>query len=172
MATILIKQVHSVSLLTRQIDEGRRQSVMEDLQSKKKVVCLNSKIDFIQPFKTHLQVVKGNVNVAPGKKMAQIREDRRPNETDRRQEDKRQKETQEDKTDKRQKRKAENDEDTVDSEMKKRRISKLNDTKDFSAHIQRASTPIPSATNSMKRKRDEPEMSLANLSTVHELEIS
>ena len=145
---------------------------MEDLQSKKKVVCLNSKIDFIQPFKTNLQVVKGNVNVAPGKKLAQFREDRRQQETDRRQEDKRQTENQEDKTDKRQKRKAENHDDIVDSQMKKRRISKLNDTEDFSAHIQRASTPIPSATNSMKRKSDEPEMSLAYLSTVEELEIN
>ena len=52
--------------MTRQVDEGRRQVIMEDLQSRNKIICLNSKLDFIQPFKIHLQVQKGNRNIAPG----------------------------------------------------------------------------------------------------------
>ena len=39
---------------------------MEKFQTDKKIICLNSKIDFIKPFKTHLTIQTGNLNERPG----------------------------------------------------------------------------------------------------------
>ena len=55
------------SSLSRLVDEGRRQSVMEDYQAKKILTVLNSKIDFIQPMRTQLTTITKAVNYAPGK---------------------------------------------------------------------------------------------------------
>ena len=153
--------------LTRQVDEGRRQAVMEDFQSKNKVIVLNSKLDFIKPFKTQLQVHTGNVNSAPGKKdqmTVRFTTDRRQEDngktnedTDRGQEDKRK--TNEDRIQQTNKRKADSFTDSQEEElasaMKKRRIKKLNSSAEFQANIYRSSTPVPNSFNSSKRKLDQ-----------------
>ena len=50
----------------REIDEGRRQNVFEDLQNQRKNIVLNSKIDFIQPLRTQLAAYSKNINNRPG----------------------------------------------------------------------------------------------------------
>ena len=142
--------------LTRQVDEGRRQMVMEDLQSKNKVSVLNSKLDFIQPFKTHLRVHSGNINIAPGTKdpkTVRFKEDR-------------QHEDQRQKTTNGLKRKIDNDDEHVEAAMKKKRIENLYDTCELKLYskVQRSSTPVPSSSefgaaqlNSKKRKYDDTE---------------
>ena len=57
-----------LSNLERLVDEGRRQSVMEDYQAKNKVIVLNSKLDFIQPMRTQLTTITKSTNSAPGRK--------------------------------------------------------------------------------------------------------
>ena len=52
--------------LHREIDEGRRQSVFEEYQTNKKLIVLNSKIDFIQPLRTQLVAYSKNINNKPG----------------------------------------------------------------------------------------------------------
>ena len=52
--------------LTRQTNEGLRQTQLEHLQSKGKVRVMNSKLDFTRPFMTHLQVHSGSTNAIPG----------------------------------------------------------------------------------------------------------
>ena len=52
--------------LSREIDEGRRQTVFEDYQNKNKLMVLNSKIDFIQPLRTQLVAINRNINNRPG----------------------------------------------------------------------------------------------------------
>ena len=52
--------------LSRQSSEGFRQLQIEKKQSQNRAVCLNSKIDYIKPFKTHLSVNRGNINSGPG----------------------------------------------------------------------------------------------------------
>ena len=53
--------------LSRQIDEGRRQTVIEQYQTDNKLTVLNSKIDFCQPLRTNLAVISKTVNIIPGK---------------------------------------------------------------------------------------------------------
>ena len=52
--------------LTRQTDEGRRQTQMEKFQTEKKLTVLNSKIDFCQPMRTNLAVITKSDNIIPG----------------------------------------------------------------------------------------------------------
>ena len=52
--------------LSRQTSEGYRQTLMEHLQSQGKVKCLNSKLDFVQPLMSNINVSKGNRNFRPG----------------------------------------------------------------------------------------------------------
>ena len=52
--------------LTRQIDEGRRQTQMEQYQKDNKLTVLNSKIDFCQPMRTNLAVISKSDNITPG----------------------------------------------------------------------------------------------------------
>ena len=99
---------------------------MEELQRKNKVNVLNSKLDFIQPFKTHLQVLRGNMNLAP------------------------------DTNKKRKADKEIELEDNIHMTMKRRRLHDLgNETmKNFSTNVNRASTPaLEELKPSMKRKR-------------------
>ena len=122
--------------LTRQVDEGRRQGVMEDFQRKKRAIVLNSKLDFIKPFKTHVQIQTGNINTAPGRqdKIGDIFN-----------EDRRQEAKMTDKPTNKRKADDENEEqaDQMKRHMKKRKIQKLNSSNDFKTNIQRSSTPVP-----------------------------
>ena len=52
--------------LSRQTSEGYRQTLREHLQSQGKVKCLNSKLDFVQPLMSNINVSKGNRNFRPG----------------------------------------------------------------------------------------------------------
>ena len=52
--------------LTRQAQEGERQTLMEKYQADNKVTVLNSKIDFCQPFRTSLAIINKSSNVKPG----------------------------------------------------------------------------------------------------------
>ena len=57
---------------------------MEGLQTEGRVICLNSKVDFIKPFKTTVTIQNGNLNDRPGvenrqKKRGRDREEDRPN---------------------------------------------------------------------------------------------
>ena len=124
--------------LTRAVDEGRRQLEMEDLQTRGKVVCLKSKLDFIQPFKTHLQVNTGNRNVAPGKAETRRvdfkKENRQLNLEDR----------ESYKTVKtRQKRKTpEYMEDRQNCKTKRQKLDDIDDSIQFRQNIKRCSTPV------------------------------
>ena len=106
---------------------------MEDLQTRGKVVCCNSKLDFIQPFKTHLQVNTGNKNIAPGKvetRKVNFNKEDRQNKTKFRQED-------------RQKRKTpDNKEDRLESQMKRQKLDDLDDSRQFRQNVKRSSTPV------------------------------
>ena len=62
--------------LDRQCDEGYRQMVFEKYQKAGKAVLCNSKLDFIQPFKTSIAVHRGSLNRAPG----QAESDRQTNQ--------------------------------------------------------------------------------------------
>ena len=53
--------------LSRQTDEGRRQTVIEQFQTDNKITVLNSKIDFCQPLRTNLAVISKNINITPGR---------------------------------------------------------------------------------------------------------
>ena len=53
--------------LSRQSSEGFRQLQFEKKQTQNRAACLNSKIDYIRPFKTHLSVNRGNINSGPGR---------------------------------------------------------------------------------------------------------
>ena len=48
--------------LSRQTDEGKRQTVLETFQQQQKVQVLNSKTDFCQPLRTKLTVINKNTN--------------------------------------------------------------------------------------------------------------
>ena len=52
--------------MSRQVHEGYRQLKLENFQSQNKLVCLNSKIDYVQPLMTKLTVASGNSNIQPG----------------------------------------------------------------------------------------------------------
>ena len=52
--------------LGRQTFEGYRQTIMENLQYQNKVKCQNSKLDFVQPLMSNINVTKGNRNFRPG----------------------------------------------------------------------------------------------------------
>ena len=52
--------------LSRQSSEGQAQLELENLQKLSKVKCLNSKVDYIKPFKTNHIVLQGNTNKVPG----------------------------------------------------------------------------------------------------------
>ena len=54
--------------LSRQVDEGWRQSELERLQREQRVLAMNSKIDFVKPFMTSLTVSKGSGNTKSGLK--------------------------------------------------------------------------------------------------------
>ena len=109
------------------------------------LVCIN-----IQLFKVHLQVQKGNKNIAPGINQGQDSRDSRqkPLQTD-----------DPDRRTKSQKRKT--DQDKIVSNMKKRRIADANTTCDFKAYICRSSTPAPE-TSSQTDKQTEERKSSAN----------
>ena len=66
------------SNLSRQSNEGVRQTIMEKFQTDNKVTVLNSKIDFCQPFRTNLTVINklNNINIRPGELDNQIPMDR------------------------------------------------------------------------------------------------
>ena len=55
------------SNLARLVDEGKRQTLMEEYPNKQVIKVLNSKIDFIQPLRTKLTILNKNINYAPGK---------------------------------------------------------------------------------------------------------
>ena len=153
--------------LTRAVDEGRRQLEMEDLQTRGKIICCNSKLDFIQPFKTHLQVNTGNKNVAPGKvetrKVHFNMEDQGNKETKTvktsnkdRQKDKDSQDMPED----RQKRKTPDyKEDRLESEMKRQKLADLDNSIQFRKNVNRCSTPV--AESRRKRTNEEAELSSA-----------
>ena len=46
--------------------EGYRQHLMENLQANGKVKCQNSKLDFVQPLITNINISRGNRNFRPG----------------------------------------------------------------------------------------------------------
>ena len=73
----LVPLHHYTDNLGRQTDEGVRQKIMEKFQTEGKIICLNSKLDFIKPFKTHLTVQTGNMNDRPG-----VTEGRKRKQTD------------------------------------------------------------------------------------------
>ena len=50
----------------RLVDEGRRQTIFEDYQSRRVLTVLNSKIDFIQPMRAKLTSITNNINYRPG----------------------------------------------------------------------------------------------------------
>ena len=52
--------------LSRQTNEGLRQTNLEKFQAERKVSVLNSKIDFCQPMRTNLNVITKANNPAPG----------------------------------------------------------------------------------------------------------
>ena len=52
--------------LTRQTNEGVRQTDMEKYQAENKITVLNSKIDFCQPMRTNLAVISKSNNIKPG----------------------------------------------------------------------------------------------------------
>ena len=52
--------------LSRQSSEGQAQLELENLQKLSKVKCLNSKVDYIKPFKTNHIILQGNSNKVPG----------------------------------------------------------------------------------------------------------
>ena len=54
------------SNIDRLVDEGRRQTIMERYQAEKKLIVLNSKIDFVQPMRTQLTVINKPINRLPG----------------------------------------------------------------------------------------------------------
>ena len=56
-------------LISKHCNEGWRQTEMERLQQKGKVIVLNSKLDFTRPFMTHLFMHKGSSNIAPGRQL-------------------------------------------------------------------------------------------------------
>ena len=60
------------SNLQRLVDEGRRQSVMESLQSQQKVILLNSKLDFIQPMRTQITATTRSASIAQGDQKDQL----------------------------------------------------------------------------------------------------
>ena len=55
------------SNLARLVDEGKRQTIMEEYQNKQVIQVLNSKIDFVQPLRTKLTILNKNINYAPGR---------------------------------------------------------------------------------------------------------
>ena len=131
---------------------------MEDLQSRNKVICLNSKLDFIQPFKTHLQVQRGSKNSAPGETESKqgpvghfsgppimnfkSRQHKRKAEIDGRQKE--------------------------DNHLKRRRMDEADSTIEFIANInrERCSTPNPDETHiqtNRKRRLDDSELATDEL---------
>ena len=52
--------------LSRQTNEGKRQTVLESYQAANKVIALNSKIDFCQPVRTKLAVISKSTYILPG----------------------------------------------------------------------------------------------------------